>query len=109
MTIRKGLFASTAVCTTRDRELERRINARLPRGRVAAYTIVDGDDTRYGLTYSNGIKSKNFERDRFEIDVDALIKGLGITATDMANTQLPRGWVYDVEDADLNPLDDIEW
>jgi hypothetical protein len=104
--IRKGLFASTATCTTRDRELERRINARLPRGHVAAYTIVDGDDTRYGLTYSCGIKSKNFERERFELDVGALIKGLGITETDMANTQLPRGWVYDQDDADADPLDD---
>jgi hypothetical protein len=104
--IRKGLFASTAVCTTRDRALEQRINARLAAGHVAAYTIKDGDDTKYGLTYSNGIKSKNFERDRFELDVDALIKGLGITATDMANTQLPRGWVYDVDDADANPLED---
>jgi hypothetical protein len=105
--IRKGLFASVATCTTRDRALEDRINARLAgRGHIAAYTIKDGDDTKYGLTYSCGIKSKNFERERFELDVDALIGGLAITQADMANTQLPRGWVYDVDDADANPLDD---
>ena len=105
--IRKGLFGSNATCTTRDRALENRINDRLAgRGRVAAYTIQDGEQTRYGLTYSNGIKHKSFERDRFEVDMDMLIEGLGMTAQSMQTTQLPRGWVYDQDDADANPLDD---
>ena len=101
-------FASAAVCTGRDRALEKQINARLGPGfgKVAAYTIKDGEQTRYGLTYSNGIKHKSFERDRFELDIDMLIEGLGMTAADMANTQLPRGWVYDQDDADANPMDD---
>ena len=105
--IRKGLFGSNATCTGRDRQLENTINARLTgRGKVAAYTIQDGEQTRYGLTYSQGIKHKSFERDRFELDIDMLIEGLGMTAADMANTQLPRGWVYDQDDADRSPLED---
>ena len=105
--IRKGLFGSNATCTTRDRALENRINDRLAgRGKVAAYTIQDGEQTRYGLTYSNGSKHKSFERDRFELDVDMLIEGLGMTAASMDNTRIPRGWVYDQEDADANPMDD---
>ena len=101
-------FASTATCTGRDRLLEKQINARLGSGlgKVAAYTIQDGEQTRYGLTYSQGIKHKSFERDRFELDIDMLIEGLGMTAADMANTQLPRGWVYDQDEADAAPLDD---
>lgn len=101
-------FASSAICTGRDRALEKTINARLGAGfgKVAAYTIQDGEQTRYGLTYSNGSKHKSFERDRFELDVDMLIEGLGMTAASMDNTRIPRGWVYDQEDADANPLDD---
>jgi hypothetical protein len=100
-------FASTARCSGRDRILENQINARLAgRGKVAAYTIEEDGKTRYGLTYSSGSKHKSFERAQFELDIDMLIEGLGITAADMDNARLPRGWVYDQEDADANPLDD---
>ena len=101
-------FASTATCTGRDRLLEKQINARLGSGlgKVSAYTIQDGEQTRYGLTYSQGIKHKSFERDRFELDVEMFLEGIQMTATDMANTQLPRGWVYDQGDADRNPMED---
>ena len=38
--------------------------------------------------------------------MDMLIEGLGMTAESMQTTQLPRGWVYDQDDADRNPLED---
>ena len=101
----KTVFASTAICTTRDRFLEDEINARLAgRGKVSAYTIQEADQIRYGLTYSHGGKHKTFERPRFELDVDSLLEGLEITAGGMENSRLPRGWVYDVEEADEDPF-----
>lgn len=107
--LKKGVFGSTATCTSRDRALEDEINARLAgRGKVAAYTIQEADQIRYGLTYSHGVRHKTFERLRFELDIDGLIEGLEFTASGMENAGLPRGWVYDVDDADADPMEDAQ-
>lgn len=98
-----GVFTSNAVCTSRDRELERAINQKLERGSVHLFTIKDEHAEHYGLTYSWRGLSKTFTRRTHELDVDDIAEGLAITARGMENVGLPHGWVYDEEDTHAFP------
>lgn len=103
--LKRGVFTSSATCTDSDRNLENEINRRLAgRGKVSAYTILDPDGNRYGITYSHNGRHQTFVRQRFDVDIDALIGGLNITAMGMENVSIPRGWVYDPDEADVDPF-----
>jgi hypothetical protein len=102
--IRKGLFQSNATCTSRDRELEARINEKLAqfgRGRVALYTEEGDGGPQYGMVFSFGSRAKTFTRHSFELDIDRIVEGLAITAEGMENSGNMLGWTYDVDDADF--------
>jgi len=102
--IRKWLFGSNATCTDRDRELEARINEKLAlagRGRVALYTEEHNGGPQYGMVYSFGSRTKTFTRDHFELDLERIVEGLAITAEGMENSNVGRGWSYDLDDADF--------
>ena len=100
----KRISESRTYCTDRDRQLETTINARLAgRGRVALYTI-KGEPEHYGLCFSHGSKSHLIERDKPFWDVPYVVDGLGMTALQMENCRLPRGWVYGEDEAS-----EVEW
>jgi len=96
---RPGVFTSRASCTMRDRELETAINAKLPRGQVAAFTVKDDYSEIYGLTFSYRGLSKTFMRKSFDLDIADLVDGLSITSESMQNVRLPAGWVDDEDEA----------
>ena len=103
MTFRAGVFTSRAICTPRDLELEQAINRKLPLGKVSAFTVEDKNGDSYGITYSWRGLSKTFYRTGFDIDIDDMIEGLGITAHGMENVKLPPGYTYEEEDAEKFP------
>lgn len=100
----KWSFESKTECTAEDRALEHAINLRLTRtlGTVSCYRDSDG----FGLIYSYNGLNKELRRDRFIADVDYWIAGLETTRQQMLNRLLPQGWVYDIEDADADPIQD---
>lgn len=99
--MKKWSFASKTECTHDDRALEQSINNRLGRGSgsVACYR----DSSGFGLVYSFNGLTKEFRRERLEVDVERLLKGLELTRSGMMNARLPAGWVDDPDDADYDP------